>query len=388
MLTHLFEEVGVCREVCTVPRLRQAMAESGAIGNSPLMAAAWSGHAHLVLYCLARGCDGAATNTRNCMSAVFMAAHCGHCEVVKALVTVGCVDASAPIADGNTPLAAACNAASSQADHPPQEWPRVKAGGLATVRFLLQRGVGGGVGHVAPQTDNPAVRPEARYPIVWAAHNGSLEVVTLLLAAGADPEGGLETREMGKTFPLAVAAAEGHAGVVQALLAAGADAKRLVTVSGNNVTALGPLDIARIAGHGEVCALLEAAGATFAVTPDSAAAAAPGVCAGGRDSAGASAGSGLEGSTTRGLERLCANCGATKGVLSRCGGCKTLMYCSRQCQKTHRPIHRDECADVATKHSGDLFSAEMLREMATGRELSAASRHRPSFTRAKEAGAP
>jgi hypothetical protein len=38
----------VCREVCAVPRWQRAITESGGVGNSPLMAAAWSGYPALV----------------------------------------------------------------------------------------------------------------------------------------------------------------------------------------------------------------------------------------------------------------------------------------------------------------------------------------------------
>lgn len=60
--------------------------------------------------------------------------HIGRAQCVQALIVSGKVDASAPIKDGNTPLFAACSAVMSQADNPPQDWAKVKAGALATIK--------------------------------------------------------------------------------------------------------------------------------------------------------------------------------------------------------------------------------------------------------------
>lgn len=87
MLKHLFEKVGVCKEVCAVREWQRAMCEGGGVGNSPLMAASWSGHAHLVRYCLESGCAANTTNNSG-VTPIFMAAHCGHHEVVRLLVMV------------------------------------------------------------------------------------------------------------------------------------------------------------------------------------------------------------------------------------------------------------------------------------------------------------
>jgi hypothetical protein len=50
-------------------------------------------------------------------------------------------------------------------------------------------------------------------------------------------------------------------------------------------------------------------------------------------------------------------------------------------------MHKAECAAVAHKKTGDTFAAVMLREMAAGRALQAAGRHKAAFSRAKAAGA-
>lgn len=43
MLKHLFQEAGVCKDVCMEAKWLKAIADSGGVGNSPLMIAAWSG---------------------------------------------------------------------------------------------------------------------------------------------------------------------------------------------------------------------------------------------------------------------------------------------------------------------------------------------------------
>ena len=40
---------------------------------------------------------------------------------------------------------------------------------------------------------------------------------------------------------------------------------------------------------------------------------------------------------------ICANCGTPASL--RCGGCKILTYCGRQCQKAHWPAHKALCRE-------------------------------------------
>lgn len=40
---------------------------------------------------------------------------------------------------------------------------------------------------------------------------------------------------------------------------------------------------------------------------------------------------------------LCASCQATKASLQRCGRCKKVSYCNRDCQKAHYKTHKKTC---------------------------------------------
>ena len=56
---------------------------------------------------------------------------------------------------------------------------------------------------------------------------------------------------------------------------------------------------------------------------------------------------------------LCANCGKgeeSSGELKLCTACKMVKYCSRDCQKAHRPQHKKECKKRAAElHDEALF---------------------------------
>eukprot|EP00445_Apocalathium_hangoei_P014091 CAMPEP_0203882094 /NCGR_PEP_ID=MMETSP0359-20131031/26332_1 /ASSEMBLY_ACC=CAM_ASM_000338 /TAXON_ID=268821 /ORGANISM="Scrippsiella Hangoei, Strain SHTV-5" /LENGTH=447 /DNA_ID=CAMNT_0050802085 /DNA_START=22 /DNA_END=1362 /DNA_ORIENTATION=+ len=49
--------------------------------------------------------------------------------------------------------------------------------------------------------------------------------------------------------------------------------------------------------------------------------------------------------------RGCAGCGARAGevTLSRCSGCRSVMYCGADCQRRHRKEHKPSCGEGATK---------------------------------------
>ena len=42
--------------------------------------------------------------------------------------------------------------------------------------------------------------------------------------------------------------------------------------------------------------------------------------------------------------KTCACCGQMGWKLPKCGGCKQVAYCSRECQEAHWPSHRQDCA--------------------------------------------
>ena len=56
---------------------------------------------------------------------------------------------------------------------------------------------------------------------------------------------------------------------------------------------------------------------------------------------------------------MCANCGKGEeenGILKSCNACKLVKYCSRDCQITHRPMHKKECKKRAAElHEEALF---------------------------------
>ncbi|KAH8045776.1 hypothetical protein JL722_14050 [Aureococcus anophagefferens] len=45
------------------------------------------------------------------------------------------------------------------------------------------------------------------------------------------------------------------------------------------------------------------------------------------------------------MRRMCAACGARAKF--SCGSCKAARYCSRECQKDHWGLHKDDCAPAA-----------------------------------------
>ena len=42
----------------------------------------------------------------------------------------------------------------------------------------------------------------------------------------------------------------------------------------------------------------------------------------------------------------CAGCGAANRSLRRCGRCRSVHYCNRECQRGHWKIHRSSCSQI------------------------------------------
>lgn len=111
----------------------------------------------------------------------------------------------------------------------------------AQVRALLTSG-----------EDVNAAQGDGMTALHWAARRGDLDVVKMLLAAGANVRA---TTRLGNYTPLLMASQTGHAAVIEALAAAGADAKA-PTASG--VT---PLMLAAASGQPDAVKVLVARGA-------------------------------------------------------------------------------------------------------------------------------
>eukprot|EP00984_Skeletonema_dohrnii_P013180 scaffold5449_cov88-Skeletonema_dohrnii-CCMP3373.AAC.5 len=59
----------------------------------------------------------------------------------------------------------------------------------------------------------------------------------------------------------------------------------------------------------------------------------------------------------------CAACGKDGNGLKTCAGCKSVKYCSADCQKEHRPRHKKECKQLAAAiHREALFKQPPPRE--------------------------
>ena len=120
-----------------------------------------------------------------------------------------------------------------------------KRGHLEVVRLLLEAGA---------QTDAHAANRNGATALMIAAENGHLDVMQLLLKAGADKD----SATAGGATALMLAAQNGHSEVVRVLLEAGADKEAATTAEPAGQTAL---FAASLNGHLEVVRLLLEAGA-------------------------------------------------------------------------------------------------------------------------------
>ncbi|KAK5680920.1 hypothetical protein LTS10_006678 [Elasticomyces elasticus] len=46
---------------------------------------------------------------------------------------------------------------------------------------------------------------------------------------------------------------------------------------------------------------------------------------------------------TQPIMKVCGICGTNRGMLFKCGRCKSVMYCSKECQVKDWPLHKDVC---------------------------------------------
>lgn len=168
-------------ELPLVRRLLSAGADvnaRNANGGSPLMYAAAGGHAEITRLLISRGAE-VSTRARLGWTPLLVAAATGHTEAVRVLLDAG-ADVDCRDAYGWTPLMRAVSG--SDAD---------------TVRVLLTEG----------KPDLEAAEENGATALHIAAGEGQVELVRLLLAAGADPA----ARDGDGRTPADVAAEANHA---------------------------------------------------------------------------------------------------------------------------------------------------------------------------------
>ena len=62
------------------------------------------------------------------------------------------------------------------------------------------------------------------------------------------------------------------------------------------------------------------------------------------------------------IDNICANCGKGEencSKLQKCGACLSVKYCSRECQATHRPQHKQDCK----KRAAELCDEKLFKEV-------------------------
>jgi ankyrin repeat protein len=167
-------------------------------------------------------------------------------------------------------------------------------------------------------------------PLHYAAGSGHAEAIRALVEIGAK----LEAKGSGATRPLHCVANGGHVGAIRVLAELGAD------LSARNEQGLTPWTFCILGNHVEaaqVCHALSPLGrlglppvlgpqdaAVFCGPPPPA-----------RPQAAAAA-----------SQDACAACGEQPSgdySFNKCGRCKTARYCSKACQGTHWPVHKNSC---------------------------------------------
>jgi ankyrin repeat protein len=224
-------------------------------GSTILMWAIEGRQTELALELIEAGADASAVNRRG-VSPIYLAARSGDAEVVEALLARG-VDANTALPEGETVLMTAA-----------------KAGNADVVRALLEGGGNDLLGLENKADPNIVEGWQGQSALMWAAAGGYVDVMDLLIGAGADLDlhsqlidapqpnpdrlqGGFVYAKIpkGRFTALHFAARQGQLEAVRKLIDAGADLDA-VDEEGTNALVLATLN-----GHLDVAGLLLAAGA-------------------------------------------------------------------------------------------------------------------------------
>jgi ankyrin repeat protein len=320
--------------VCSALMAAGADAETKANdGIFPLMWAADSGDVKLIDVLLAAGAN-TETRDNNGFTSLCSAAQNGHANAVSTLLTAGAdVDAKTAV-DGATPLFLA-----TQGGHT----GLTSAAYLAVVKVLLAAGA-----------DVECSLRNGSRPLYKAAQSGFLDILEVLLAAGAIT--GSSSDAVGGETPLMIAAMKGRTSCVKALINHGCDVD---AVSALGSTAL----IGATAGKHHECVRLlmrkSSADAGIASTNPLN----PFIA--GKTPLEIAAIVGADAATLRELRRVCTVCGKTQGqiegIILKCGKCLAAYYCSVECHTKDLAKHELVCEQMAAEETERAATAAVAK---------------------------